>query len=403
MQKRLAASDKPSLHRSILYGIALGVGLGIVFALGFFTRDIVAGLSPALATVGTGGEYVLLSEVQVLLDQRYLREQPEKVTREYGAIRGMLLTLNDPYTFFIDPPVAATESQTLAGTYGGIGVQLQRAADGSWVLYPFADSPAARAGIENGDVLRALNGSPIDIALGQDVIDQQLRGEVRAGNGIEITVTKANDDSTLTVFIEFAVINVPSAVWRILNEYPAIGYLHIMRFTSRTPDEVRTAIAELQASGAQRLILDLRDNSGGLLDESIAVADEFLDSGVIVYERNHQSEETFNATEGGAGVGLPLLVLVNERTASGAELVAGAIQDNDVAALIGQRTFGKGTVQQIYSLSDGSSLHVTSAEWLTPDRQALNQNGLQPDITVMPDPNGRDVILEEAIRAFESS
>lgn len=237
----------------------------------------------------------------------------------------------------------------------------------------------------------------------QDAIEQQLRGEVRDSSGVEITVTKADNGDEQTVFIEFAVINVPSATWRVLAENPLIGYLQVIRFTSRTPDEVTMAIAELRAAGIEQLVLDLRNNSGGLLDESIVVADEFLNDGVIVYERDNQNETAYTAQVGGSAADLPLIVLVNDRTASGAELVAGAIQDNDRAILIGQRTFGKGTVQRIYQLSDGSSLHVTSAEWLTPDRQALNANGLQPEIAMIPDPEGRDIELEEAIRTFGSS
>jgi len=403
MQKRLTQPHNNGTRRSILIGIVIGLGVGLVFAGGFFARDLLASVSPSLATVGTGGDYVLLNEVQALIEREYLREQPNFVQRQYAAIRGMLLSLNDAYTFFIDPPVAATESQTLAGTYGGIGVQLQRAADGTWVLYPFPDSPAASAGIINGDTLRAINGELIDNTMTQDAIEQQLRGEVRDSSGVEITVMKADNGDEQTVFIEFAVINVPSATWRVLAENPLIGYLQVIRFTSRTPDEVTMAIAELRAAGIEQLVLDLRNNSGGLLDESIVVADEFLNDGVIVYERDNQNETAYTAQVGGSAADLPLIVLVNDRTASGAELVAGAIQDNDRAILIGQRTFGKGTVQRIYQLSDGSSLHVTSAEWLTPDRQALNANGLQPEIAMIPDPEGRDIELEEAIRTFGSS
>ncbi len=383
------------IARSLLTGIVAGVILAAVFAAGFFVRDIV-GASAQAANAEDGG-YQLLSEVQRLLDAYFVREQPEYAQREYGAIRGMLSTLNDPYTFFIDPPVAASESDVLAGTYGGIGVQIVRSEAGELVLFPFDGSPAIDAGIEDGDVLLTVNSMPVDISIQADVLDQMLRGEVRDGNGVELTVRKA-DGQSVTAFVPFASINVPSVVWRVLADDSQIGYLQVMRFTGRTPDEVRAAIDGLRAEGVQALVLDLRNNAGGLLQESISVADEFVDGGVIVYQRNARGENEFPAAGGGVAIDFPLVVLVNQGTASGAELVAGAIQDSGRANLIGQRTYGKGTVQQIFPLSDGSSLHVTSSEWFTPAHQALERAGLTPNTEMQPDAEGRDVELGEAVR-----
>jgi carboxyl-terminal processing protease len=388
-----------SYRRSLIYGFMIGIGLALVFAAGFFFRDLVD--RPPLAAASGETGYALLDEVQALLNRHYFREQPEYTQRQYAAIRGMLASLNDPYTFFIDPPVAASESDVLAGTYGGIGVQVQRSEAGELVLYPFEDSPAIQAGIEGGDKLRAINGSPVDVTMSLDAIDQMLRGEVREGSGVEITVVKGERDEELTVFVPFAVINVPSVVWRVLSEDERLGYIQIMRFTARTPEEVRTALAELESASVQGLIIDMRNNTGGLLQESIEVADEFLDGGVIVYERNNRQQNAYNAKAGGEGIDLPLVVLVNRQTASGAELVAGAIQDQGRGILIGQQTYGKGTVQQIFQLSDQSSLHVTSSQWLTPGERVLDANGLQPDIAMIPDENGREVELGEAIRYLQ--
>lgn len=386
------------MWRSILLGLLCGIGIALVFTLGFFFRDLVGLPLRVSASASEHESYPLLDEVQALLDAHYVREQPDYATRQYAAVRGMLSSLADPYTFFIDPPVAASESDVLAGTYGGIGVQIQRSEAGELVLYPFADSPALAAGIEAGDILRAINGQPVDVTLPQDTLDQMLRGEVRDGNGVEITVDKVDTGESYTTFVPFAVINVPSIVWRVLQEAPEIGYVQIMRFTSRTPEELTEAVADLRSSDISALVLDLRGNTGGLLQESITVADEFIDSGVIVYERDNSGEQAHNASSEGAAVKLPLAVLVNERTASGAELVAGAIQDSGRGILIGGTTYGKGTVQQIFPLSDGSSLHVTSSEWFTPNHQPLDQVGLHPDIVMQPDPNGLDVELGEAIR-----
>lgn len=389
-------------RRPILIGVGLGVLLAAAFVGGFFLRDVVGVRPrPVFAQRAETTSYALLDEVQALLDAHYLREQPDAKAREYAAIRGMLTSLGDRYTFFIDPPVAQSESDVLAGTYGGIGVLIQRNEAGEIVLFPFHDGPAARAGIQDGAVLLAVDGEPLDPATPQDQVDQMLRGEVKEGSGVEVTVRHAGEDEPLTVFVPFEVINVPSVVWRVLAEDDRLGYVQIMRFTSRTPSELQTALAELRDANVAALLLDLRNNSGGLLQESINVADEFLDEGVIVSEQNATGEQLFYATEGGLATDLPLAILVNSGTASGAELVAGALQDFKRGVVIGQQTYGKGTIQQIFPLSDGSSLHVTSAEWYTPEGRALSDTGLEPDIPMIPDANGRDVELGEAIRQLQ--
>jgi carboxyl-terminal processing protease len=387
-----------SYRRSILLGLLLGMTMAVVFAGGFVFRDVLDRRTTAAAV--TSGEYVLLSEVQRLLDRYYLREQPDFTLRQYAAVRGMLGALGDRFTFFIDPPVAASESDALAGTYGGIGVDVVRSERGEIVLYPFEDSPAAEAGIVGGDVLLAVNGAPIDLSLSQDALDQLLRGEVRDGNGVNLTLRRDNAEQTL--FVPFAVINVPSVIWRVLSEDERIGYMQIKMFTGRTPEELTTGLNELRAAEIRALIIDLRGNTGGLLQESIRVADEFIDGGVLVYERNNAGQRSHDGQAGGLGIDLPLIVLVNNRTASGAELVAGAIQDRQRGILIGQRTFGKGTVQQIFPLSDGSSLHVTSSEWFTPAQQPLEAVGLTPDVEMIPDSSGRDVELGEAVRRLQA-
>src|SRR5690606_326709 len=207
-----------------------------------FFREIVGLPSRVSASASDDESYPLLDEVQALLNRHFVREQPDYTARQYAAVRGMLSSLEDPYTFFIDPPVAASESDVLAGTYGGIGVQIQRSEAGELILFPFDDSPALDAGIEAGDILREINGQPVDVTLPQDSIDQMLRGEVRDGNGVEITVDKVDSGESFTTFVPFAVINVPSIVWRVLQEDPRIGYVQIMRFTSRTPEELTTAV-----------------------------------------------------------------------------------------------------------------------------------------------------------------
>lgn len=385
--------------RSIVIGVGLGSLVAIAFFSGFFLRDLLAP-SPIISQAAGEAEttdFPLLDEVQTFLDRAYYLEQPPYVERQYSAIRGLLGSLNEPNTFFIEPPVARSEADALAGTYGGIGVQVRRNELGEFELYPFDESPAQRAGILDGDVLIAVNREQLTIESQPDAVDQALRGEVRDGNGVELTIR--SDGSERNVFIEFDVINVPSVIWRVTSEDNRIGYIHILRFTSRTPDEVREALRALDAQ--EMLILDLRNNSGGLLAESIEVAGEFLNGGIVMIEQQRDTEEVLRASNGGAATDEPLVVLVNRGTASASELVAGAIQDRERGILIGQQTFGKGTVQQIFELSDGSSVHITSAQWLTPNREPIAGVGLRPDIAMIPDENGRDVEFGEAIRTLQ--
>lgn len=384
--------------RSLLIGIIIGVVAASIFVAGFFVRDLID--YPGNVFVQSN-DYELLLEVDSLLERYYLRELPPQTTRQYAAIRGMLNSLNDRNTFFIDPPVAQSESDALAGAYGGIGVHLTRNEWGEFVLFPFENSPALNAGIADGDILVSINGDVVSVDSPQDTIDQMMRGEVGSGNGVELTV-KHNSGDSLTTFIEFDIINVPSVVWRVLNDYPDIGYVQIIRFTNRTPFEFEQAIAELTNTEIKGLILDLRNNGGGLLEESIQIANQFISGGIVSYEITTTGENVIEVADEGIALDLPLVVLVNGGTASASELLAGAIADRERGVLVGQQTFGKGTIQQIFSLSDDSSIHVTSAEWLTPNRNIIDGKGLTPTITMIPDENGRDVEIGEAIRYLQA-
>jgi carboxyl-terminal processing protease len=385
-------------YRRLTIALVRGALLGFVFGLTFFAGFVVRGHLSESTRQNTATRFALLTEVEHLLQQYYLRDLPPAKEMEYAAIRGYLGTLNDPFTFFIDPPVAQNESEVLAGRYGGIGVQVRRNERGELVLFPFKDGPAARAGVLDGDLLLAVNGAALAPNERLDVVDRLLRGEVGDGRGVTITVRQPDQTGEREYFIEFEEVIVPSVIWRIIPEAPSLGYVQLLRFTARTPDELRTALAELTERGAQALILDLRGNSGGLLEESVAVASEFLDGGVVFYERTRAGEKEALATPGGAAITQPLAVLVDQSTASAAELVAGAIRDRGRGILIGQKTYGKGSVQLIFRLADESSIHITAAEWFTPAHMALDGQGLQPDIAMIPAEDGRDVELAEAIR-----
>lgn len=386
--------------RRVLSAVARGALIGLLLGAVFLAGFVIRGRVPATAQSDSNEnqKFPLLAEVQGYVANNYLRDLPAPTEMEYAAIHGYLGNLNDPYTFFNPPPVAQSESDVLAGEYGGIGVQVSRDEQGRFVLYPFREGPAITAGIQDGDVLLAVNGVPLEGTERIDSVDQMLRGEVGPGKGVTVIVQTPGSDQSREFFLEFAVVQIPSVVWRMLPDAPSLGYIQVIRFTSRTPDELRTALGELDQLGALAWVLDLRNNAGGLLQESVEVASEFLDGGVVFYERTRAGEQETLAEPGGMGLDKPMVILVNAGTASAAELVAGALRDQGRGILIGQTTYGKGSVQLIFRLSDNSSIHITSAEWLTPARQTLDGQGLIPDIAMIPAEDQRDVELGEAVR-----
>jgi len=340
-----------------------------------------------------------------LVEKDFVGALPSPQARVYGATRGMLATLNDPYTTLVEPQQHQREKEDLQGSFGGIGVTMRRNAQGEVVLSPMLDSPAIRTGVLDGDVLVAVNGNPISATMSFDDIAAVVRGPV--GTQVAISVRRSGSDSLLSFTITRAVIQTPSVVFRLVDNAPQIGYIAINRFTERSGDEVQRAAQELQQQGARQLILDLRDNGGGLLTAAIDVSSQFLSDSVVLYEQEKgQPERTFRTKPGGAALDVPLVILVNRGAASASEIVAGALRDNRRAILIGEQTYGKGSVQHIYDLSDGSSLHVTAAEWFTPNRHQLTGNGLVPDVAVaLSDEDiaaGRDPQLDRAVAFLQN-
>lgn len=385
----------PQIVRSLAAGMLAGIVIAAIFTAGFFIRDLV----PLPANIQPANQaYPLLAEVMTLIERNYLRPRPDNIAAQYAAIRGYLSGLGDPATFFIPPPETQVESDMLAGIYGGIGVRIQTTTTGEFRIAPFPDSPALEAGVLDGDILVAINGEPVERGTPTVQIDVRLRGEVTDGAGVTLSIKR--HDADREIFVPFDIIFTPSVLARVLEEDPRIGYIQISDFTNRTPQELRDAAATLKTSGIEAVVLDLRNNGGGLLQESLTVAGEFIEGDTLLIERRRDGETLYDDEPGGVLVDLPVIVLVNGGTASAAEVVAGALVDYERGTLIGQRTYGKGTIQQIIQLSDQSSIHVTFAEWLTPEGNKIDGVGLTPEIVMIPAADGADVELGEAIRQF---
>ena len=342
--------------------------------------------APALEAAPQTGAMANFWQVWLLLDRDFYGVKPDAQTRTYGAIAGMVERFGDPYTYFVEPQPRALERDQLAGKFGGIGATLEQT-DAGWLLHPLPDQPAARAGILDGDRLLMVDATPITTTMTSDAIVNLVRGEPGSQVTLRVARTLADgEEEELTFTVTRAEIVTPSIEWRLLDDDPHtadIGYLRHTIFSERSAEEMRQAIAELQAAGATRFIWDLRGNPGGLLDVAVTMADFWLDSGVILIEAKADgTRKEFTATPGQLAAAAPLVLVVDGASASAAEIVAGALRDHGRARLVGSQTFGKGSVQLIHELGDQSSLHVTNAEWLTPRGQQISGRGLAPDVLV---------------------
>ncbi len=380
--------------RLLLYGLLLTL---LVCLLSFVGGAVAQRLMAQRQEELRNRPLAVFWEAWDLLDEYFYGDLPSPQERTYGAIRGMLGLLNDPYTLFLEPQPGEIERDQLNGAYGGIGVDLWRDPDGRVVLSPYPNSPAEEAGVQAGDVLLAVDHQSID-ASGLDDIRTRLRGEV--GTTVTLTIARPPTPS-FDLPVARAEIQIPSVTSRMLDQAPSIGYLHITGFTSRTPDEAREAVNSLLAAGASQIVLDLRDDGGGLIQSAVDVAGLFLDDRVVLIEAGRGQESVFRTDSGSVAADLPLVILVNGSTASAAEVVAGALQVYERGTLIGEQTFGKGVVQHIYTLSDGSSLHVTFAAWLLPNHNPIPPDGLVPDIPVAATGDLQDAALERAIHYFQ--
>jgi carboxyl-terminal processing protease len=369
--------SRRQLTRALSQGAGLGILLSLAFGAGYIFNDFSSLRHPREIS------FDLINEIDGILAEHYLYDLPSETVQIHGAAAGLVASLAEPYTYFVGPEETELDSTNLAGRFGGIGAELGRDEAGNFVImrvYP--DNPAAQAGLLAGDIILEVDGVPVDTtAPDMSAVLAAIRGEV--GDPLQLTVQRGAD--RLTVEIVRAEILIPSTLWELVADDPRVGYIRITRFTERSPDEVSQALDELGQQGARAYIIDLRDNGGGLVDSAVGVAEQFLDGGAVLYEeRSDAQDRVFNASRGGAALDVPLVVLVNGGTASAAEIVAGAFQDRGRASLIGQQSFGKGSVQRIFTLSDGSSLHVTNAQWFTPDHNRIEQQGLTPDIVTEP-------------------
>lgn len=332
-------------------------------------------------------DFATFYEVWNRINADFDGDVPSESELLYSAISGSLESLDDDYTRFLSPELAARMREDMGGSVSGIGAFVRENDDGLFeIVRPIDGQPADLAGLQAGDIITAVDGESV-LEMNFDEVILLVRGP--EGSTVVLTVVREGEDEPLEFTIVRTTFEVPTVESEMLGtaEQP-IAYVKLSEFNRNAESKILEALNTLLAQDPVGLILDLRDNPGGFLDQSVAVADLFLPQSTVLYERNIRGlDETFSADDGDLAETIPLVVLINAGSASASEIVAGAIQDNGRGVLIGETSFGKGSVQQIYSLSDGSELRVTIARWYTPSEKTIDKEGITPDIVVETPPD----------------
>jgi len=318
-----------------------------------------------------------------------------------GAIRGMLKTLDDPYTRYMDPEGLKREQEDMfLGSFGGLGIIISIKDDQLTIISPIEDTPAYRAGIKAGDKIAEIDGKSTE-GMALDEAVNILRGE--KGTEVTIGIKRENIEEVLEITIMRDIIEVKAVKKEVMGRDHNIGYIRITTFNINTDPELKEVLNEFKKdSNIQGIILDLRNNPGGLLDSAIEVASQFIKEGPVVHIKDRDGIVATIESRGNKYPEWPLFVLVNEGSASASEIVAGAIQDTGRGKLMGEKTFGKGVVQQVFNLDDGSGIAITTSEYFTPSERSINHIGIEPDILVEPvEDSEQDMQLNKAIQYLE--
>ena len=393
-----------------------------VFRLGFslllaFGLALGALIQPAAALTS---EQRLVSEVWRIVNRTYLDEtfnhqnwaavrqeilkQPLKNQQAaYVAIQKMLKSLDDPFTRFLDPEQYRSLQVNTSGELTGVGLQiaLNPQTGKLEVLAPIAGSPADKAGIQPRDYILKIEGLSTE-NLTLDEAAARMRGPI--GSLVTLLIERAGEgEKEVTIVRDRIALNPVVAELHLSEQNTPIGYLRLTQFNANAAVELAQAITSLEKKGAAAYILDLRNNPGGLLQSGIEIARQWLDSGTIVYTVNRQGVQGSFAAQGPALTTDPLVILVNQGTASASEILAGALQDNGRAQLVGETTFGKGLIQSLFELSDGSGLAVTIAKYETPNHHDINKLGIKPDRVISQQLVSRDQIGTKADLQYQAA
>jgi carboxyl-terminal processing protease len=324
----------------------------------------------------------LVNQAYQIIQHNYVdRSAVQQTQLEYGAISGMVDALGDTgHSRFLTPQMVQQENNFTQGSFEGIGAEVMMNSNGQVVIVaPIDGSPAQAAGVKAGDIMLKVDGVDLTGMSLNDVVSKVLGP---AGTKVTITLQDPKTNAIRDVTITRAKINVQNVTWTMLPG-TTIADVRIAGFSQGVTNDLRNALTQIKAQGATGIVLDLRNDPGGLLDEAIGVTSQFLSSGNVLLVKNAQGQQqAISVKGGGLATNIPMVVLVNQGTASAAEIVTGALQDSHRATVIGETTFGTGTVLNSFPLSDGSQILLATEEWLTPSGRVIWHKGLAPDVTV---------------------
>jgi len=360
MSKKIVAMVMIALVLTVSLAITLGNGCSLISGQSTTESDL---------------DLALLEEVWEIIQEEYV--EPDALDAETlirGALKGMVDALDDPYSAYMDPDYYELFTSDLAGEFEGIGAYVEERDGHIIVIAPIPGTPADEAGVKPGDVIVGVDGESI---VGWSIHDaiNVIRGP--RGTPVRLLILHEGDTELVEIEIIRAEIEVPS-VYLEMRGY--IAHIIIAEFTERTSEELSDALDEATEQQATGIILDLRNNPGGLLSAVVGVASRFLDEGIVVSVVDNEGKKTDSPVEDdGPVIMLPIVVLVNEFSASGSEVLAGALQDHDRAVVAGDTTFGKGSVNILLELSDDSGLYITVARWYTPGGRLIEGEGIEPD------------------------
>jgi carboxyl-terminal processing protease len=377
-------------------GLFLGLGIGGLISLIFFA-GVLAGITVERGRASSGADISdpniqnFVSAYRLVTEKSFYRPL-DKQRLLYAAINGMLKQTGDPHTLFLSPPQSRQSSQQLNGTnFTGIGALVVSLPRALRVWAPMPGSPAAQAGLRFDDQITAIDGHSVTTMTGDEAI-ARIHG--RAGSIVHLTIARAGS-APFVLSVKRRQIPAITAYGRPLPHN--LGYVQIMSFGDTTSGQVDAALRQLAAAHVRGIVLDLRGNPGGYVDAAQRVSSDFLSSGVVAYEQSSNKQLTpLPVIEGRRLTSAPVAVLVDDQTASAAEITAAALQSGDHAVLVGTRTFGKGSMQSVYTLPDGSSVRITDRLWLTPAKHSIAGAGLKPDISIGPSASGSDPDLSAA-------
>lgn len=367
---------------------AIIVGCTVLFLLGIAvgriipaTTDAGAALDKAIRTIaGLQPGSASVSDVVELIQSKYVKRPVESTVLLNGAIEGLVGSLRDPYSYYLNPSDAKQFDAELNGTFDGIGAEMGIRNERIVIIAPLPDTPAEKAGLRTGDIVLTIDGTPTDAMTLDDAV-RRIRGP--RGTDVVLRVASGNEEpKEIRVTRQNIQVQSVAVAFKTVGQ-KSVAIISISNFSQTSASEFAKVRNEVLLNKTDSIVLDLRNNSGGYLEASVRIAEEFIAQGpVVIEDYGNGKRETINAKGDAPLARYPLIVLINGGTASAAEILAGALEDRLNAKTVGEQSFGKGSVQELDRLSDGSTLKLTVAHWLTPGNRSIDSQGLAPSVVI---------------------